>query len=159
MLPLTRWADDSSLITARSWGWRDLGLCVDNTHGRGLQHAVSWIGCSLKREKWRKVMKCCEKQQHLCSNIAKIKKLNEAQTRDLVRTLKKNPKYFSKIWDICMELFSYWAFPCTCPHPTGWAIHTFSCVLLHNPPLFVLVQSLSLSSLSEWFNLKISFTH
>lgn len=55
-----------------------------------------------------------------------------------------------------MELFSYGAFPHTCPHPTRCAVHPFNWVPLHNPLVFVLVQSLSLSSLSEWFDLKSS---
>lgn len=76
--------------------------------------------------------------------------------RDLVWILKKNPRRFCKIWEIYMKLFSWWAFPCTCPHPTRWAIHPFNWVPLHNPSAFVLVHSLSLSSLSEWFNLKSS---
>lgn len=51
MLPLTSWMDDSRLITATSLDWRDLGLHVNGAHGRELQHAESWIICSLKREK------------------------------------------------------------------------------------------------------------
>lgn len=80
--------------------------------------------------------------------------LHEAQTRDLICILKKIPIF--PRFERCMDLFSWWAFPCTCPHPTRWAIHSFNWIPLHNPPVFVLVQSLSLCSLSEWCTLKNS---